>query len=526
MNYVIRLPYIVCSLLVIILSLLTIEQLPSPFNTDSYYYYNAGKNMAEGRGLTDDYLWVYINAPDSIPTESHRYWMPLTSIVMAAPMAILGSGYTQARLIMIPCWLGMVWLGMWLAGRLSQKRRLVWVTGLTLALGGFYLPFWLTTDSFALFGLMGAGALVALGLGIEQHNWRYLALAGALAALGHLARADGVLLLLVGVLVMLLQGRSSLPNQLTRPRQLLVMIASYLLVMLPWFIRSMNAFGAPLPAGGLGTAYLHGYNDLFSYPAEWDLSYFLDWGMGNILDSRLEGVLIAFQTWLAVEGLIVIAPFALIPLWKRRHEPLWGAVGWYALGLHVAMSLVFTYPGSRGGLFHSSAALLPFWVVLGLVGIDSAVGWMANKRGWNADQAQAVFGWSTLLVPLYLGVFLALPLQQKALHSEPEYAFYAQSLPAHARIMVNDPAAWYFHTGHQGVTLPDASLETAWDIAQRYCITHLIIDENVTEAFEPLITGEADPPPFLTLLTRWEGDLDDITDDVQLYEFELQESCS
>ena len=102
--------------------------------------------------------------------------------------------------------------------------------------------------------------------------------------------------------------------------QSVALILVYVLVMLPWFIRNLSVFGALLPSGGIGTAYLHEYNDIFSYPAEWDLQYLLDWGVGNILRSRLDGLLVMFQTWLAVEALIVLAPFALWALWKRAQR--------------------------------------------------------------------------------------------------------------------------------------------------------------------------------------------------------------
>jgi hypothetical protein len=74
----------------------------------------------------------------------------------------------------------------------------------------------------------------------------------------------------------------------------------------------------------------------------------------------------------------------------------------------------------------------------------------------------------------------------------------------------------------QGVTLPQASLETAQDIAARYCISHLIIDRNVTSAFDPLIRGEADPPEFLVEIAHFPGaDAEDWLDDVRIYEFEV-----
>ncbi|NJL95829.1 MAG: hypothetical protein HC915_19905 [Anaerolineae bacterium] len=129
-----------------------------PWFTDAYYYYNAGEQLAQGEGLRDMALWVYVNAPDEVPTESHRYWMPLASIIFAVPMALLGTGFNVAQLAQVPFLMGLACQGMWLGWRLSANQRIAWVAGLSTALGGFYLPFWLSTDTFALFGCVGSGA--------------------------------------------------------------------------------------------------------------------------------------------------------------------------------------------------------------------------------------------------------------------------------------------------------------------------------------------------------------------------------
>jgi hypothetical protein len=294
--------------------------------------------------------------------------------------------------------------------------------------------------------------------------------------------------------------------------------------MLPWFLRSMDVLGSPLPAGGIETAYLRGYNDLFSYPAGWSLQHLLDWGAGNVLRSRWGGLLVAFQTWLGVEGLIVLAPFGLWSLWKRRREAFFAPVIWYAIGLHVAMSLVFTYPGSRGGLFHSSAALFPFWIALGLVGLDDFLAWLAVKRRWRRGEAQLIFGIAVVFLPIALGLS-AWSGQSKARESQVDYESIAEILPTDARIMANDPAAWHYHTGFMGVMLPDESLETALEIAKRYCISHLIIDKNVTDAFEPLIKDQSQPPDFLTEIQHFDNATpNEWSDDVRVYVFDID--CS
>ncbi|MCL4877354.1 MAG: hypothetical protein KJ064_11890 [Anaerolineae bacterium] len=510
-----RRAYLILAGIGLLISIVMIVLRDIPGYTDAYYYYNAGAKLADGDGLTDMYLWNYVNAPEKLPTPSHRYWMPFASIVAAVPMALLGTQFQVAAIAFVPFYIGLACLAMWQGARLGKSRRHAWVAGLSVLFGGMYFPFYLTTDTFVLFGFWGAVVLIAFGHGRETHQWQWFALAGLCSALAHWTRADGLLFLLVGLIVLWWPHYGPPETDLTlrtKGKNSVIFLISYLLTMLPLFIRNLNAFGSPLPTGGIGTAFLKGYNDLFSYPAEWPVSEFLDWGTGNVIQSRLEGMTGALGTWLVVEGFVFLTPLALYALWKRRHEAFFMGVIWYALGLHIAMSLVFTYPGIRGGLFHSSAALLPFWAALGLVGLDDLIAWFAKLRKWNTREAQTVFGTAVLLLPLAIGLWAL--SQQSQGWNEPELNKYVENLPENARLMVNDPAEWYYYTERIGVTLPDESLETAYEIARRYCIQYLIIDENITDPFVPLFEKKESPPPFLTEIQTFE-------EGVQVYEFDV-----
>jgi hypothetical protein len=85
--------------------------------------------------------------------------------------------------------------------------------------------------------------------------------------------------------------------------------------------------------------------------------------------------------------------------------------------------------------------------------------------------------------------------------------------------MVNDPAAWYYHTGYTGVTLPDAPLDRLPEIAGKYCLTHLVIDKNVTDSFKPLIRDGEASPSFLEQIQHLNQDTETTDDDVRLYRF-------
>ncbi len=496
--------------LALLVGCVLIVLLDEPGYTDAYYYFNAGQRLAQGDGLTDPYVWLYLNPPDQLPAPSHTYWMPLASILSAGSMAIFGANFDAAQIPSVLALAGLVVLGGWLGHTLGGTRRYSWMAGLMVLFGGFFFPFWATTDTFALYGLVGAGALIAMGLGYQNKDWRWFALSGALSGLAHLTRADGLLLLLVALLLTLWPR----PNW----KAVSSTLCAYLIVMLAWFIRNLDVINSPIPSGGVKTAFLRGYNELFAYPVDWSLSNFLDWGTSNILESRWNALLNNFGTWLAVETWILIGPFALAALWKRRKNPLLTGFWIYALGLHLAMTFVFAFPGYRGGLFHSSAALVPFWAILGMMGLDDAITWAAQRRKWKPAEARMVFGTSALVLVMILGGF-AWTIQASNREEAPNYAEIKTYLPADAILMANDPPAWYFHTGLTSVNLPDTTLERLPEIASKYCVTHLVIDKNVTDAFVPLIEKGAPPPPFLKEIAHLDRNTEGTGDDVRIYRF-------
>lgn len=486
-----------------------------PGYTDAYYYYNAGARVAQGDGLTDPYLWLYLNAPEALPGPSHTYWMPLESLLVAGSTALFGVSFGAAQVPSTVCLAGLVTLAAWVGWRVGQTRRHMIVAALLVMFSGFFTPYWTGTDTFALYGLVGAGALVAVGQGRASGSRRWLALAGALSALAHLTRADGLLLLIVALIVAVWPVRETTPRW--RVQNAGVTLAAYLVVMLPWLVRNLSVIGAPLPVGGMQTIWLRGYEDLVNYPPGVTLSDFLHWGVLNILQSRW----VAFQnnvgTFVAVETWVVLGPFALLGLVTRRRHPLAPGVALYAMGLHLAMTLVFAYPGYRGGLFHSSSALLPFWAAFGLAGLDDAIAWMAVHRGWKKRQAQRVF--SSALVVLAVGLSLGLLLARRGAWNTADdaYAALRADLPPDAVVMINDPPSLYYHTGLSGVVLPNADPDAVPEIAARYGVTHLVLDANRTRPFADLFLGQ-EQRPFLRELRIYDRGTANPADDLRLFE--------
>jgi hypothetical protein len=462
-----------------------------PGYTDAYYYFNAGQRLVQGKGLTDAAIWTYMGAPAGMPIPSHLYWMPLASLVAAAGMVVAGPTFDGAQLFFPPLYAGLGLVGFGVGAMLGKSRRIAWMAGLLTLFNGFFMPYWTTSDTFALYGLVGALALLAMGLGRRSGNWRWYALSGALAGLAHLARADG--LLLVGVLLVV----ALWPGEQTTRRRLLAAalgVAAYSVIMMPWFIRSLNFTGSILPVGGLQTAWMRSYDEIVNYPPGADLSRFLAWGTGNILASRWEAVGINFQTFVAVEGMIVLAPLMLVGLWRRRCDPLLSGFWLYALGLHLVMTLLFAFPGPRGALFHSAAALLPFWMALGVLGLDDVLAWAARRRRWKLSSAlwffgAALLGWAVL--------FSAMNLFPKVAAWNDAGGYFrsvAQQAGPDAVVMINDPGAMYYFTGVPGIAVPNAPPEVIPELARRYGVNTLVLDGNPTPPMVDLHLGHSTPP--------------------------------
>jgi hypothetical protein len=467
--------------------LITRGLVAQPGFTDAFYHFNAAERLVTGQGLTEDYLWMYIGAPQSLPAPSHLYWMPMTSLMAALGMWLFNApgDYAVAQIPLALMLAGTACVGYWLGLKLGGKRRHAWVAGLVTLFSGFFMRFWGATDTFAPYALFGSLSLVFMGLGATNDSkgdaaprpYVWFVLCGVMTALGHLTRADGVLLLMVAWVIVGAQRAAPLQRRIIA---ILIMTAAYLLVMSPWIIRNLNVIGSPLPVGGAQGIWYTAYDDIFNYPPDSSPQTFFANGIGLLVSSRWDALRENLGTFVAVEGMIVLAPLMLIGLWVRRRGAFLRGFWLYALGLHLAMTFVFTFPGARGGLFHSAAALLPWWAALGVAGLDDVVDWVAKRRRkWNAATAKWVFSSALVVFVAFLSLSIALP-RRTGTGTPRLYTLLSEQLPPGSRVLINDPAQLYYFTGLGGVVLPNESPDVLLEIAQKYEVRYLLL-EGVTD---------------------------------------------
>jgi hypothetical protein len=493
---------------------------------DAYYYFGGAKRLAQGYGFSEPYLWNYLDDPAGLPHPSHLYWMPLTSILAALPMALCGAvcpdNAALFRVAQIP---GVVLASLLplisfsIALRIYARRdaqgspeagspaNLIQESAPLAAawfslFSGFYFVFWSNTDSFALYGVVGSLALFSAGRALARQSPLLFGAAGLLAGLGHLSRADGVLLLGI-VLWFCLRLRPTRPTMSTSmlasepggwARRLwcaAAALAGYACAMLPWFARNLFATGALLAPGGSKALWLTSYNDLFNYPADLTAASYFASGWPTILSGKMEALSLNLQTALAVQGLIALAPFVTLGLWKLRREVTFQPAVLYAAGLYFAMTFVFTYPGPRGGLLHSGTALLPFYFAAAPAGLEQAVRWIAaRRRGWQVAQATRVFlvGLAAICTLLTLALFWRRAVGENPRRpawntSDTAYeavgAWLATEGDIDSVVMANNPPALYYFTNHPSVVVPNGGIDTVLAAAGRYGVKWVVVDANV-----------------------------------------------
>ena len=503
-----RTPGLWFGLIAIAGALLLMRPVRAPAYTDAYYHYNAALRFATGQGLTDTYLWTYVGAPEALPPDgvfpSHLYWMPLTSVLGGLGVRVFGAAdaFASMQWVYAACVAGAAGVGYGLGRRFGGTTRAAWSAGLITLGGGFYARYWGTTDTFAAYALFGGGGLLALALAWEALRLHgrlhagWWAIAGLCAGLAHLTRPDGLLLVLAGGVLV---GWAALSRAGSRRMALAaggLLLGSYALVMLPWMARNLAEIGTPLPLGGTASAWFASYDDLFRYPPGASAAEF--WAAGGLpllLRTRWEALAGNAGTFIVVEGMVVLTPLMLAGLWARRREAFLAPFCLVALGLHVAMTLVFPFPGLRGGLLHGAVALAPWWAALAVAGCDGLVGWAARRRRWRTRSAQHVFGVALVAYVLLLSAWIAWRGAVAGGGLPPLYAALDAALPPGARVMINDPAALYTYTGRGGAAVPASAPAVIPEVAARYQLAYVVLEAAGLPA--AMIPAWESPPEWL-----------------------------
>lgn len=488
----------------------------SPGYMDAEYYYTTALRIANGEGLTERFLWNYLGDIQALPSPSYGYWMPLASfLALGGIKAARGGGFAIAQAGSILIGVSIPSLAAALAHTLTKKRKTALFAGTAAVFSSFYLPFLSTTDTFGLYMLFGG--LFFLLLSCKKPILTPLGL-GAIAALMHLARADGIFWLAVALLSLVIKNQRLIkktpPDPAATPAEGLslrvkitpyfIAILGYLLVFGPWMLRNCLVFGSPFGAGGLKALWITSYDELYTYPAS-QLTFTRWWerGIQAMIQDSVWALGQNLQTALAVQGQILLAPLLLLGAWKlRRNQRVFVAiVAWFGtLGL---MTIVFPFPGARGGFFHSGSAFQPLLWALAAVGLDALIIWGAEHRSWLPRQAWGILGTGIILLLVALSGFIiqtrvigdnpSAPVWNNGYNKAQKLEKTLQSLGAAPEdaVMVNNPPGYSLVSQRPIFVIPNGDVSTLLSVARHYHVKYLILEENHPQALEELYTTPA-----------------------------------
>lgn len=489
---------------------------------DASYAMHIAQNLARGQGFIEEVLWNYLDNPTGLPHPSNLYWMPLPSLLIAPFYLIWGVSYRAAQMPFILISSLLPLFTFYLSQKIFQRNDYAWAAALFTVFSGFYTIYWISPDNFAPFALTASVCLYVIARGVETKSARYFFLAGVLAGLSHLARADGLLLLAVVPLALCAARTTHHASRFIAYCLLLTATCflGYLIVMMPWFLRNHFVVGTLYPSAGTKTLWLTSYDELFRFADDLSWQRYLAWGIENIVASKLRA------TWW---NLLVVAfgvlqifliPFAIIGLVQLRRRIEFLPFMIYAVLLYLAMTFIFTFPSMRGTMLHSSAALLPFLAIAAPPGIDVFVRWMARRRRtWNAEQA----GWVFRIGFIMLSIFLAILVYAQGVFPigsgssdiplwnlrDIEYVPIARWLDENARpddiVMVVDPPTFYNASHRRAIAIPTDSIEAIFQAAQKYKARYLILQFDHPRPLGEVYQGRATIPGLTRLAEFRDG---------------------
>src|SRR5205814_955390 len=135
--------------------------------TDPAYYTLVAERLATGHGFSVPVIWSFLEVgsklpnPAVLPAASNGHWMPLTSVVAAAFMAVFGPTWRAGQVPMVLLSTLLVPLTYQIGWELWKRRSVAVLSGILAIFAGPLLIYYPTIENFAVFGVAGAMSLYA-----------------------------------------------------------------------------------------------------------------------------------------------------------------------------------------------------------------------------------------------------------------------------------------------------------------------------------------------------------------------------
>jgi len=467
----------------------------SPGYMDAEYYLMTGIQLFEGKGFSEPVIWNYLNQPTSIPQPSHQYWLPGASVLAWAGMAIFNSESFWAARSLFILLAGLLPIAIaLLAYNLTGKRSIGWLSGALSIASGYYAVYMGITDTFVIYMCLGA-IFFWLFVRIEkQPDSLHGLFLGIVCGMLSLTRVDGVGFWAVAIVFLIWKTAHS-QQKPAYVKSLLGVIGGMLLVTTPWLIRNQVTLSTWLPSGGSRTLWLENYNQMFRYdPTTINVQNWLLTGWAIIIE-RVKSLGSNLLTSLMVHFQIILLPFAAIGIRNLQKIDAVRLAGVLYVGLLLGLTVLFPFASSRGGFFHSAAAIQPVIWILAAVGIESFVGSAVGKARviFTFPRTVGLVLVTVAVSTIFLsfrsvvgGFTTATPgWDAHARHYQAIDAFLDESrLYTHATVMVKNPPGFWLASRQPAIVIPDGGVQDTLAAARQFGARILILEKEHTSGLE------------------------------------------
>ena len=482
-----------------------------PPYTDPAYYGMVAQQLATGHGFTAPVLWSFLEvggqlpANPMLPVPSNGHWMPLTSILAAIPMALLGPDLRVGQIPIVLLGVALVPFTYWVGMDLYGSRRIGLIAATLAVFAGPLLIMYPTIDNFAVFGAAGATAIWAAILSTRPGRSRaWLIMSGAFVGLATLARVDGLLLAAAPATAWLVDRgwgpwRDGEPGRRLGAAALLLAAAAAVAVMAPWLARNLATFGSAFPSAGGHTLWITSYNEQFSISANPTLASYLDWGLVNIIGSKLAAWWeIGWRTVVLLGGIFGFFFFA--GLWRERRRAAVAPFEAYWVAMFVAMGAIFTFHAPHGAYYHSAAAWLPFALPMAVAATGPALTTMGRAWGFlRRPQTHRFVEVAALVGAIVLSVIGSASLYQlwESSHARDVAAaeYLEQTGLTNDVVLYGDPASLWYLTGNPGVAAPFDPYPVIEEVVRAYNVQWVIVTLREDATIDRWASGRAATRP-------------------------------
>jgi hypothetical protein len=495
----------------VVVRLLVATQLPFPATEAAAYYAGVAQNLMDGHGLVSDAVWSYATPPLVAPKPAFELWMPLSSLVSATSMALLGTTYWAAQVggalvgaLVAPLAWAIARSAATVGGLEARRVNAVALTcGALVALLAPFVINAAVPDSYTPFtvAVLAAALLIPAAIGLPSRpgepgrspsRWAGLGL-GVTLGLAYLARQEAIWLAVVVLIMLVGQGRAGEPG--TRFREvvsrLLPILVGGLVIVVPWLARNALELGSPFPGQTIENLFLRRNEDIFAFSDRPSAAAYLGQDLGTLISNPLQAA------WAALSEVLLLSAFpvglagllSVLGLWRSpalRHPTALQALLLGGALTFLATVLMFPVASRWGTYLHASGPSLVALAATAALGADALVARVSRQRGWS--RSNVVLGPVALLVAsLAMGVLQVSLLASQSDARHLRYEAIGRSLteateragPAAPGTLITDHPMWVaMLTGQPAIALPDEEPASVMALGDRFGTDWLVVIDD------------------------------------------------